>query len=172
MECGHSTGPNSGDNGRSGWSIAEPSVGGAGDNDCGGEGLNQGTGAKLDSSTSECSEHPSKSWRKSRKGKGGGKEDATGKRARVRAVSGNARVDAPSPTVLGAVKYTPLEQQYVAIKASFPDAVLFMECGYRYRFFGADAEVAAQVLKISPYPDHNFTTASIPTHRLNVHLRR
>ena len=27
------------------------------------------------------------------------------------------------------------------IKEKYPDAVLFVECGYKYRFFGEDAEV-------------------------------
>lgn len=38
-------------------------------------------------------------------------------------------------------KYTPLEQQFLDIKAQYPDAVLFVECGYKYRLFGEDAEV-------------------------------
>lgn len=38
-------------------------------------------------------------------------------------------------------KYTPLEQQYVDIKNKYPDALLLVECGYKYRFFGEDAEV-------------------------------
>ena len=38
-------------------------------------------------------------------------------------------------------KYTPLETQFVEIKKQYPDAVLFIECGYKYRFFGEDAEV-------------------------------
>ncbi|CAC5363938.1 MSH3 [Mytilus coruscus] len=69
-------------------------------------------------------------------------------------------------------KYTPLEQQYVDIKNKYPDALLLVECGYKYRFFGEDAEVAAKVLKIFCHLDHNFMTASIPTHRLFVHVRR
>ncbi|KAK7115963.1 DNA mismatch repair protein Msh3-like [Littorina saxatilis] len=70
------------------------------------------------------------------------------------------------------VKYTPLEQQYMAIKEQYSDAVLLVECGYKYRFFGQDAEIAAEVLKIFCHPDHNFVTASIPVHRLFVHIRR
>ena len=68
--------------------------------------------------------------------------------------------------------YTPLEQQFIAIKAEYPDALLFVECGYKYRFFGEDAEIASKVLNIGCFPDHNFMVASIPVHRLNVHLRR
>ncbi|RVW73139.1 DNA mismatch repair protein MSH3 [Vitis vinifera] len=41
-----------------------------------------------------------------------------------------------------------------------------------YRFFGEDAEIAARVLGIYAHVDHNFLTASIPTFRLNVHVRR
>lgn len=39
-------------------------------------------------------------------------------------------------------KYTPLEEQFIRIKSQYPDAVLFVECGYKYRFFGRDAEVS------------------------------
>ena len=68
--------------------------------------------------------------------------------------------------------YTPLEQQFLAIKAKHPDTILLVECGYRYRFFGEDAEVAAKELKIGCFPDHNFLSSSIPVHRLYVHVRR
>ncbi|RZC64894.1 hypothetical protein C5167_008588 [Papaver somniferum] len=47
-----------------------------------------------------------------------------------------------------------------------------IEVGYRYRFFGEDAEIAAKVLGIYAHLDHNFLTASIPTFRLHVHVRR
>ena len=38
-------------------------------------------------------------------------------------------------------QYTPLELQFIDIKAKYKDAVLFVECGYKYKFFGEDAEV-------------------------------
>lgn len=41
-----------------------------------------------------------------------------------------------------------------------------------YRFFGHDAEIAAKELNIVAHLDHSFMTASIPTHRLHVHVRR
>ncbi len=69
-------------------------------------------------------------------------------------------------------QYTPLELQYLSVKATHPDAILFVECGYKYRFFGEDAEVASRVLKIGCFHAHNFNTASIPVYRLNIHLRR
>ncbi|CAL0315995.1 unnamed protein product [Lupinus luteus] len=69
-------------------------------------------------------------------------------------------------------KYTPLQQQVVELKRNYPDVLLMVEVGYRYRFFGQDAENAAKVLGIYSHMDHDFLTASIPTFRLNVHVRR
>lgn len=58
------------------------------------------------------------------------------------------------------------------LKEKYPDVILMIEVGYRYRFFGQDADVAARVLKIFAHVDHNFLTASVPTFRLNFHVRR
>ncbi|KAM3730106.1 hypothetical protein ACB098_12G062400 [Castanea mollissima] len=69
-------------------------------------------------------------------------------------------------------KYTPLEQQVVDLKNRYPDVLLMVEVGYKYRFFGQDAEIAARVLGIYAHLDRNFMTASVPTFRLNVHVRR
>lgn len=60
----------------------------------------------------------------------------------------------------------------VELKAKYPDVLLMVEVGYKYRFFGEDAENAARILGIYAHMDHNFLTASIPTFRLNVHVRR
>ncbi|XP_054842632.1 DNA mismatch repair protein Msh3 [Eublepharis macularius] len=68
--------------------------------------------------------------------------------------------------------YTPLELQFLEVKNQYKDVILCVECGYKYRFFGEDAEVAAKELNIFCHQDHNFMTASIPTHRLFVHVRR
>nr|XP_020021976.1 DNA mismatch repair protein Msh3-like [Castor canadensis] len=68
--------------------------------------------------------------------------------------------------------YTPLELQYIEMKQQHKDAILCVECGYKYRFFGEDAEIASRELNIYCHLDHNFMTASIPTHRLFVHVRR
>ncbi|KAG0277073.1 Mismatch repair protein msh3 [Linnemannia exigua] len=68
--------------------------------------------------------------------------------------------------------YTPLEQQYLDIKGQYPDALLCIEVGYKYRFFDKDAEIASRVLSIAHFMDRNFYTASIPIHRLDVHVRR
>uniref|UniRef100_A0A6Q2ZNC4 DNA mismatch repair protein MSH3 n=1 Tax=Esox lucius TaxID=8010 RepID=A0A6Q2ZNC4_ESOLU len=68
--------------------------------------------------------------------------------------------------------YTPLEQQYLQIKEQHKDVLLAVECGYKYRFFGDDAEKAAKELNIFCHLDHHFMTCSIPAHRLFVHVRR
>ncbi|XP_072243723.1 DNA mismatch repair protein Msh3 isoform X2 [Leuresthes tenuis] len=68
--------------------------------------------------------------------------------------------------------YTPLEQQVIQLKQQHKDALLAVECGYKYRFFGGDAEIAAKELNIICHLDHNFMTCSIPAHRLFVHVRR
>ncbi|CAN8230545.1 unnamed protein product [Cochlearia groenlandica] len=82
----------------------------------------------------------------------------------------------PSPEesvpVTSSRKHTPLEQQVVDLKRKHPDVVLMVEVGYRYRFFGEDAEIAARVLGVYAHLDHSFMTASIPTFRLSFHLRR
>ncbi|TXG70881.1 hypothetical protein EZV62_005816 [Acer yangbiense] len=81
----------------------------------------------------------------------------------------------PSPPNLpepSTKNYTPLEQQVVDLKKKHPDVLLMIEVGYRFRFFGDDAETAARVLGIYAHVNHNFATASVPTFRLNVHVRR
>ncbi|PWA85706.1 DNA mismatch repair protein [Artemisia annua] len=70
------------------------------------------------------------------------------------------------------LKYTPLEQQVVELKSKYKDVLLMIEVGYKYRFFGQDALNAAQVLGIYAHMDHSFMTASVPTFRLNVYVRR
>ncbi|XP_020526175.1 DNA mismatch repair protein MSH3 isoform X2 [Amborella trichopoda] len=69
-------------------------------------------------------------------------------------------------------KFTPLEQQVLSLKSQYPDVLLMVEVGYKFRFFGEDAETAARALGIYCHQDHNFMTASIPSFRLHVHVRR
>jgi DNA mismatch repair ATPase MutS len=71
-------------------------------------------------------------------------------------------------------KLTPLEKLVVDTKRmpEFADTVLFVESGYRFRFFGKDALIASKELSIFMHLDKNFQTGSIPVQRLEVHLRR
>ena len=70
------------------------------------------------------------------------------------------------------VKLTPLEKQVSKLKLAHPDKLLAVEVGYKYKFFGNDADTASSLLDI--YVNHrpNIRTASIPTHRLAIHMKR
>ncbi|XP_035494882.2 DNA mismatch repair protein Msh3 [Scophthalmus maximus] len=96
-----------------------------------------------------------------------GKDGGGGKAAEPSPPSDRNSASRPSKLM-----YTPLEQQVVQLKQQHKDALLAVECGYKYRFFGEDAEIAAKELNIFCHLDHNFMTCSIPTHRLFVHVRR
>lgn len=82
-------------------------------------------------------------------------------------------------------KLTPMEKQYLDIKRKHLDTVIVMEVGYKFRFFGEDARVASKELGIVcipgkfRYDEHpseahlnRFASASFPTHRLQVHVKR
>ncbi|KAI3575187.1 muts domain V-domain-containing protein [Fusarium oxysporum f. sp. albedinis] len=82
-------------------------------------------------------------------------------------------------------KLTPMEIQFLDIKRKHMDTILIMEVGYKFRFFGEDARIAAKELSIvcipgkMRYDEHpseahldRFASASIPVHRLPVHAKR
>lgn len=69
-------------------------------------------------------------------------------------------------------KPTPLEKQVIEFKQKYPDVLLMFEVGYKLRFFGRDAECAADALGVMCFPDRNFLTASVPTVRANYYVRR
>ncbi|GME28384.1 hypothetical protein GTA08_BOTSDO02991 [Neofusicoccum parvum] len=85
----------------------------------------------------------------------------------------------------GGHKLTPMEKQIIELKQKHPDTILVVEVGYKFRFFGEDARVAAKELGIVCIPgkfrfdEHpseghldRFAGASFPTHRLHVHVKR
>ena len=85
----------------------------------------------------------------------------------------------------GASKLTPMERQYLDIKRKHLDTILIVEVGYKFKFFGEDARVAAKELSIVCIPgkyrfdEHpseahldRFASASVPVHRLHVHVKR
>ncbi|KAL8872213.1 MAG: hypothetical protein Q9174_002120 [Haloplaca sp. 1 TL-2023] len=85
----------------------------------------------------------------------------------------------------GSNKLTPMEQQVLEIKRNHMDTLLIVEVGYKFRFFGEDARTAAKELSIVcipgkfRYDEHpseahidRFASASIPVHRLHVHVKR
>jgi DNA mismatch repair protein MSH3 len=82
-------------------------------------------------------------------------------------------------------KLTPLEKQVLAIKHKHPDTLLVVEVGYKFKFFGEDARSAAKELSIVCIPGkfrfdehpseahiNRFASASVPVHRLHVHVKR
>ncbi|KAF4765676.1 hypothetical protein N7455_004560 [Penicillium solitum] len=82
-------------------------------------------------------------------------------------------------------KLTPMEKQVIEIKRQNVNTVLVIEVGYKFRFFGEDARIAAKELGIVCIPgkfrfdEHpseahigRFASASIPVHRLHVHVKR
>ncbi|KAH7132128.1 DNA mismatch repair protein MSH3 [Dendryphion nanum] len=88
-------------------------------------------------------------------------------------------------TAKGAPKLTPMDKQYLEIKRKHLDAVIVMEVGYKFKFFGEDARTASKELGIVcipgklRYDEHpseahysKFASASFPVHRLQVHVKR
>ncbi|KAK5943060.1 Mismatch repair protein msh3 [Knufia obscura] len=82
-------------------------------------------------------------------------------------------------------KLTPMVKQVIDIKQAHMDTLLVVEVGYKFKFFGEDARIAGKELGIVCIPgkfrfdDHpseahydRFASASIPVHRLHVHVKR
>ncbi|KAI0031692.1 muts domain V-domain-containing protein [Vararia minispora EC-137] len=68
--------------------------------------------------------------------------------------------------------YTALEQQIRKLKVKYPGILLMVEVGYKCKFFGEDAKIAAKELGIVAYPDRNFTVAHVPVHRREIHMKK
>ncbi|XP_066511228.1 DNA mismatch repair protein Msh3 isoform X2 [Hoplias malabaricus] len=119
--------------------------------------------AKIEEDTEEESSHNKEGLKLNKFAKSGGVGGSVTKKSPPETAGPNKRTKSI---------YTPLELQFMEIKEQHKDTLLCVECGYKYRFFGEDAEIAAKELNIFCHLDHNFMTASIPTHRLFVHVRR
>ncbi|CAO1633762.1 unnamed protein product [Sympodiomycopsis kandeliae] len=70
------------------------------------------------------------------------------------------------------IKYTPLEQQVLDLKAKNPDVLLLFEVGYKFIAYEEDAVNASKELNIACFPKNNLRVASIPVHRIHIHARR
>ncbi|KAL8979309.1 MAG: hypothetical protein Q9205_005326 [Flavoplaca limonia] len=101
----------------------------------------------------------------------------------------NEEVVKPAPKIKTAAarksKLTPMDKQILDIKRANLDTLLIIEVGYKFKFFGEDARTAAKELSIVcipgkyRYDEHpseahmdRFASASIPVHRLHVHVKR
>lgn len=100
------------------------------------------------------------------------------KRRRILHEGGGEGSEVPSsmPTTKdigpGNVKWSPLELQVLELKERYPGVLLCIETGYKYQFFGDDAKVASRILHIAHFISRNFYVASVPFHRIDVHVRR
>ena len=78
------------------------------------------------------------------------------------------------------VRVTPLRQQYLDIKADYPDCILFFRLGDFYETFDEDAEVAARELDltltsrpVSPgSEDSRIPMAGVPWHTLDAYIAK
>lgn len=71
-------------------------------------------------------------------------------------------------------KLTPLESQILELKADNDDKLLAIQVGYKYKFYGDDAQIVSKLINIMliPHEDSRFNYCSIPDNRLHVHLKR
>ena len=80
-------------------------------------------------------------------------------------------------------KLTPMELQYLDIKRKHLDTILIVEVGYKFRFFGEDARIAAKVLSIvcipgkmrydeREFPKPRFSSPAISNSKLQIRRRR
>ncbi|OJD31082.1 dna mismatch repair protein msh3 [Diplodia corticola] len=112
-------------------------------------------------------------------------EDAEDEDAEDEEPQARPKAKGRGPARKGASKLTPMEKQIIDLKQTHPDTILVVEVGYKFRFFGEDARVAAKELGIVCIPgkmrfdEHpseahldRFAGASFPTHRLHVHVKR
>ncbi len=82
---------------------------------------------------------------------------------------------APEPAALD--RHTPMMQQYLAIKAGYPDTLVFYRMGDFYELFWADAEKAARLLDITltqrgQSAGQPVVMAGVPFHSVDTYLAR
>ncbi|KZF26791.1 DNA mismatch repair protein-like protein msh3 [Xylona heveae TC161] len=116
---------------------------------------------------------------------GGGTEAAEGEEDEDEAPAEKPKAKRGGSGKGASSKLTPMERQVIEIKKKHMDTILVVEVGYKFRFFGEDARIAAKELSIVCIPgkmrfdEHpseahldRFASASIPVHRLHVHVKR
>ena len=83
----------------------------------------------------------------------------------------------PADPVTGLEHHTPMMRQYLAVKAQYPDMLLFYRMGDFYELFHADAEKAARLLDITlttrgQSAGQPIRMAGVPHHALEPYLAR
>ena len=125
-----------------------------------------------------------RNWLITEENQGDHDEEDEGDNAEDERKPANKGAKATGPKKSGS-KLTPMEKQFLEIKRKNLDTILIVEVGYKFKFFGEDARVAAKELSIvcipgkMRYDEHpseahydRFASASIPVHRLHVHVKR
>ncbi|MGL4437335.1 MAG: DNA mismatch repair protein MutS [Giesbergeria sp.] len=84
---------------------------------------------------------------------------------------------ATPPLPAGIEQHTPMMQQYIALKAGYPDTLLFYRMGDFYELFWHDAEKAARLLDITltqrgQSAGQPVVMAGVPFHALETYLAR
>lgn len=67
---------------------------------------------------------------------------------------------------------TPLMQQYLNIKAQYPDVILFFRLGDFYEMFGDDATKAHSILEVILTKRQNVPMCGVPYHSVNNYIRK
>jgi len=67
---------------------------------------------------------------------------------------------------------TPLMQQYLNIKAQYPDVILFFRLGDFYEMFGDDAIKAHPILEVILTKRQNVPMCGVPYHSVNNYIRK
>ena len=83
----------------------------------------------------------------------------------------------PGPAHAKATAHTPMMQQYLALKAGYPDMLLFYRMGDFYELFHADAEKAAKLLDITlttrgASAGQPIRMAGVPFHSVEQYLAK
>ncbi|GAB4204469.1 MAG: DNA mismatch repair protein MutS [Tibeticola sp.] len=81
------------------------------------------------------------------------------------------------PDTAAAQAHTPMMQQYLAVKAEYPDTLVFYRMGDFYELFWADAEKAARLLDITltrrgQSAGQPVVMAGVPAHSVETYLAR
>src|SRR5512140_974582 len=97
--------------------------------------------------------------------------------ANVKRPRRTARIAVPMKLELPAPAHTPMMQQYLALKAEYPDMLLFYRMGDFYEMFHADAERAAKLLDITlttrgQSAGQPIRMAGVPFHAVEQYLAR
>ena len=97
-------------------------------------------------------------------------------RKRAKSLMQNEKIQSKDPSVVIA-EHTPMMQQYLGIKAEFPDTLVFYRMGDFYEVFFADAEKAARLLDITltrrgQSAGEPVVMAGVPFHAMESYLAR